>query len=135
MVRFPPNSSLINAMKISRILTLTAAMAMGISAYALGGFTPLGGTAQGCTFNIETAVSGTVSGSNGRTISHGTLPSLVMTSSSSIQSVEANMLPDGPADIYTIDGRHVSCDIESLAPGIYIISQNGKARKFIKSAR
>ncbi len=110
------------------------ALAFSCVAFAQGGFTPLGGFGAGCSFSVETSVSGSVRGDNGWHVSHGSMPVHAGASSSGIGSVETEV-PSGKYDIYSLDGRHVGPDLESLDPGIYIISQNGKARKFIKSAR
>ena len=114
-------------------IILTAIAASVGATCAQGNFIAAGGSAPGCTFAIESAVSGSTSFADGSVLSHGSMP-LVCLSTDALLDLMADA-EDGPALIFTLDGRSVNSDIENLEPGIYIVCKGSGTYKYIQPAR
>lgn len=119
------------------LFILSAAATLGVSAH--GVFTPLAGNSAGCSFSVESSISGYATSSDGSTVSHGTLmPTVVGTSGcADIITCPAS----SQAAVYNAEGLFLGTfpadKIESadFLPGVYIIYMNGEAKKIVKLAR
>ena len=116
-----------------RSVIIISALVFSASVYAQGTFVSVAGNGAGCSFVIENAVSGVATGTDGTTISSGSLPVLSL-ATDGIDNVVVDSV-DSPAEVYTLDGRYVAADPENLEPGVYLVRRGSTTHKFIKSAR